>query len=520
MSIGCLAAFVEKHNHKVEIWDEELIQIDEHNIDELVADLPKPYVFGITILTAQVARAFALAELLKRKYPDSTVIVGGFHPTALPDECFTETDAIDFVVRGEGERTLVELYEAIRGNQDFKAVDGLTFRDKHTGELVTTGERALIKDLGVLPQFPYERFVAMLDRCRTKSGRVHQYDWGFIVTSRGCPYRCTYCAQRMMTGNTYRWRPIDVVIAELDILINQLGAKSIFFLDDNFCFKRSHTIELCEKIRDAGLGEKCEFSLQTRADNFYKELVPVMRQAGFTSVGFGMETATEKLLDVICKEETVEQHVKAIALARENDMEVAMFMIFGLPTESHADRKAVYKTVRKMGLTHCKFNNLMPYPGTPMYCDLKKTSRFNNVGKYENFTSALSEMGLPFSKRKPLPYVPEESSEIELMRDVIRYNLLMALTPSMIKGVLLRRKGPGWFQLQENWWAKPKEWWHITKFAWMLFKNLVVSFTPLCILEPVMHYRNPRLQRRVPKADIPVYVPSRWAPESYLKKLT
>src|SRR5262249_39355756 len=155
----------------------------------------------------------------------------------------------------------------------------------------------------------------------------------------GCPYKCSYCAQRMMTGNTYRWRPIPVVLEELEILVNRSGARQVFFLDDNFCFKRSHAIELCEAIRDSGLGRKCEFSLQTRADNFYRELVPTMRAAGFTSVGFGMETATEQLLDIIHKEETVQQHVDAIKLARENDMEVAMFMIYGLPTESHADRK-------------------------------------------------------------------------------------------------------------------------------------------------------------------------------------
>src|SRR5438128_1233786 len=108
MSTGCLAAFMEKHGHKTEIWDEELIQLDEQNVEDLVKDLPRPYVFGITVLTAQVARSFQLAEMLKRKYPDCTVIAGGFHPTALPVEFFVETTAVDFVVRGEGERTLVE----------------------------------------------------------------------------------------------------------------------------------------------------------------------------------------------------------------------------------------------------------------------------------------------------------------------------------------------------------------------------------------------------------------------------
>lgn len=518
MSIGCLAAVLEQHGQKVEIWDEELLQLSEENLEEFVKNLPQPYVFGITVLTAQVARSYDLCRLLKRKYPDSCVIMGGFHVTALPEEPF-EHCPVDFVVRGEGERTIVELYEAIRkGNRAFSGIQGITYRD-HSGHLQKTNERPLIKELSELPEFPYDKFVAMLARINKSSPRKKNYDWGFIVTSRGCPFRCSYCAQRMMTGNTYRWRPIPVVMRELDTLVNRLGARQIFFLDDNFCFKRSHTIELCEAIRDSGLGKKCEFSLQTRADNFYKELVPVMAAAGFTSVGFGMETATDRLLDIINKEETVGQHVEAIARAHANGMEVAMFMIFGLPTESHADRKTIYKIVRKMNLTHCKFNNLMPYPGTPMYNDLVKSTRFNKQGHYENFVSALSEMGLPMTKRKPLPYVPEESSEIELMRDVIRYNLLLSLRGSIISGVLRRRKGPGWFQLQENWWSNPGEWLHVIRFAWMLLKNLVFSMTPLFILEPIAHWKNPALQRRVPKNQILEYQPSRWTEESWRKEM-
>jgi radical SAM superfamily enzyme YgiQ (UPF0313 family) len=113
MSIGCLAAQMMAHGHAVKIIDEEVGKITWDNIDGIVSGLPKPYVFGITVLTAQVARAFELSTLLKAKYPDSTVIVGGYHATSMPEEQLS-CDAIDFVIRGEGERTLLSLYEAIR----------------------------------------------------------------------------------------------------------------------------------------------------------------------------------------------------------------------------------------------------------------------------------------------------------------------------------------------------------------------------------------------------------------------
>jgi len=524
MSIGCLAAALRQAGYPAEIWDEELMSIDDGTVetvlDPLLAHLPQPYLFGISVLTGQAKEAYRLCCWLKARYADCFVIMGGYHVTALPEEPF-EACPVDFVVRGEGERTILELYKCLVEKVGNPAdIKGLTY--KKNGKFVHTGERPLIKDLSTLPRFPYESFVAMLDKVNSGSLRKHNYDWGFIVTSRGCPFKCSYCAQRMMTGNTYRWRPIEIVLEELDILVNRFGAESIFFLDDNFCFKRSHTIELCERIRESKLGEKCDFSLQTRADNFYEDLVPVMRAAGFTSVGFGMEVGTDALMDQIKKGETIQQHIDAVKLAKRHDMDVAMFMIFGIPTETHADRKAAYKLCRSLGLTHLKFNNLMPYPGTPMYHDMryKYPGRFKIVGYWENFTSALSEMGLPLTSRKPLPYVPETSSEIELTRDVIRYNLMATLFSwSTIMGILLRRHGPGWFKLRARWYLKPNEYRKIFKLAVMLLGNLIFSFCPLFILEPIMHARNPALQRRLPKENWPEHKPSGWAQESWKKEV-
>jgi len=514
MSIGCLAAQMMRHGYPVKIVDEEVGKLTWDNLDEVMEGLPKPYVFGITVLTAQVKRSFELSAMFKAKYPDCTVMVGGYHPTALPDESLTETDTIDVVVRGEGERTLIELYEAIRsGSTDFSKILGLSFR--RDGRVVHTPEQPLIKDLDSLPKFPYDLFVNMLEKTKARAS----YDWGFIVTSRGCPYKCTYCAQRMMTGNTYRYKSPELIVEELDVLVNRFGAKNVFFMDDNFCFKKSRTKEVCDALIKSGLGKKCHFSLQTRADNFYRDVVPMLREAGFTSVGFGMETGVERLVTVIGKGETIEQHIAAVKLAQESGMDVALFMIFGLPTETHADRKATFDLCNRLKVTHIKFNNLMPYPGTPLYNDVKKSPRMNKVGHWENFASALAEMGLPLTNRKPLPYVPETSSEWELTRDVIRYNLLASLRPSVLKGVLQRKHGPGWFKLRAQWYLHPSEWFHIAQLATVLVGNLIISLLPLFPLEPIINGLSPRLQRRVPVELRRRYVPSGWAFESWKKEM-
>ena len=245
----------------------------------------------------------------------------------------------------------------------------------------------------------------------------------------------------------------------------------------------------------------------------------MMKEAGFDSVGFGMETGVERLAKQIHKGETLQCHIDAIRLAQKHKMDVALFMIFGFPTETHADRVATVKLANSLKPTFIKYNNLMPYPGTPIYEDVKNTSRMNKVGHWENFTSALSEMGLPLTNRKPLPYVPETSSEWELTRDVIRYNLVSTLRPQVLWGVLTRKHGPGWFKLRAQWYFYPSEWFHILRLASILLGNLVVSFLPLFFFERVINRMNPRLQKRGPAKERSVYVPSGWSLASQRKAM-
>ncbi|MBI3318502.1 MAG: radical SAM protein, partial [Candidatus Omnitrophica bacterium] len=332
-------------------------------------------------------------------------------------------------------------------------------------------------------------------------------------------YKCAYCSQRIMTGSTYRYKSPQGIVRELDVLVNRFKAKSVFFLDDNFCFKKSRVKEVCDALIASGLGKKCSFSLQTRADNFYPDVVPMLKEAGFTSVGFGMETGVERLVKQIQKGETLQCHIDAVKLAQKNKMDVALFMIFGFPTETHRDRVETVRLANSLKPTFIKYNNLMPYPGTPIYEDVKNSPRMNKVGHWENFTSALSEMGLPLTNRKPLPYVPEVSSEWELTRDVIRYNLISTLRPQVLWGVATRKHGPGWFKLRSQWYLRPSEWLHIARLASILMGNLVISFLPLFFFEWVINRMNPKLQKRVPKQRQSLYVASSWSLASQKKAM-
>lgn len=486
VATGVLAAYMKKHGVKVNVVDEEIDPLTPARLPELVAGLEKPYIFAITCLTAHVVRAYRLTAMLKALYPDCKVVVGGLHPTALPREPLQH--GVDFVVRGEGEEVLLQLHNAIRGDRDYGNILGLTYR--RDGVAVDNPEAPLIPDINSIPMFPYELF------------EHPKYDMGFMVSSRGCPYRCNYCSIRMMNGTTYRYLSASRIVEELDVLINRYRQKEVLFYDDNFCFKKRRVKEVCEAIMSAGLHKKASFSIQTRADNFYPDVVPLLAEANFKHAGFGMETGLDRLAHIISKGETVQQHRDAVALAQRHGMTTSLFMIFGLPTETHADRRETYGVVSSMKPQESKYNNLIPYPGTPLYEHLKDGSRVHVGSGWGNFNSTLSVTRSIFDKT-PLPYVPETMSEFELKRDIIYFNLKTYFTPRVIKGILLGQKGSGWVRLPKMWYLKPVEIYHLSKTVLALVVNLVIANLPLALTEPIMNLLNPAMRSRARIPDAP-----------------
>jgi radical SAM superfamily enzyme YgiQ (UPF0313 family) len=485
VAIGCIAAYLKKHGIAVNVVDDEIVDITPSVLREKVEGLEKPYIFGLSCLTAHVVRGYALSKMIKAEFPDSIVVAGGLHPTALPDEAL-ELDTIDYVVRGEGEETMLKLYRAIRSGEDITPLQGISY--KRDGRIVHNPEAPLIPDLDDIPIFPYELF------------NNPKYDMGFICTSRGCPYKCTYCSQRMLTGTTYRFKSAERIVHELDVLINEFGQKQIVFQDDNFCFKKKRVVEVCEAMIAAGVHKKCAFSIQTRADNFQAEFAPIMAAAGFKHVGFGMETGVNRLATLIGKGETVEQHIEATTVAKQNGMSVSLFMIFGLPTESDDDRETSYRVVQEMKVQASKYNNLIPYPGTPIYTDLKNTNRVQILPGWSNFNSTLSVTRSIFD-RTPLPYVPETTSEWQLKRDIIKYNLKTYLKKEAFLSIITGKEGPGWYRLPDKWFLRPLELFHVGKIGVNVIVNMVMSYLPLSLTERFMTWLNPAMKQRQRVAD-------------------
>lgn len=446
--VGMLAGYLIKKGKKVKIVDESAsLMITEDNIHTITKDLERPYIFGISCVTASIGRGYELSKLIKKAYPEAKVIMGGIHPTVLPEESL-RTDVVDIVVRGEGEKTLDTLYDTIKNKRDYSQVDGISFIDE-SGNIRHNKDAPLLEDLNLLPEFPYYLFEKYANR----------YNFGFLIGSRGCPYDCIFCSQRKISGKKYRFLSPEKIISQIDLLTNKYKIKYFNFYDDNLVVNKKGTRELCELIYKHGFyKKKIKLSCSTRGDAIDEDILPIMKKAGFVHLDIGLETASERLMKMIKKGESVADVIKGVRIAKKFGLTVGGVFIMGLPTETRKERLACYRLAKELSLDYVRFNNACPYPGTELFNIAKKENRLRIERDWKNFSSLGAFVG-----GFKLPYVPTTCTEEELKRDIIKANNSFFMRPKGIFTLLFG--GKHWFTLPKRWYLKPKDWINLIKIA-------------------------------------------------------
>ncbi len=356
LGLGYLAAVLEENQYEVQVID---CQIFKPTRQQLEAELSKSDadIVGVTTSTLTYWPAVEVVKAAKKVLPHALTVLGGPHVTALPEQTLTEAPEVDIVVRGEGERTLLEIAKLASRDElkNLDKVDGITFRKN--GKIHHTKDRAFIENLDELPHPAYKHFP------------LEKYSMGGtkylpIITSRGCPFQCTFCLASKMCGTRFRTRSPKKVLDELEWLRDEHGADVFSFYDDTFTIDKKRANAICDemKTRKFDLPWDC----RTRVDQVNKEILTKLKNANCKLIHFGVESGSQKMLDAVKKRTTVEQNAWAIQLTKQVGISVAISMVVGYPGETPELLDETFKFIRRTKPDFVYVCQAIPYPGTEL----------------------------------------------------------------------------------------------------------------------------------------------------------
>lgn len=380
LGLGYIAAYLRKYgNHEVQLYEPEAQGLSYQDLAKIIKD-NSPDVIGLTCSTPNFFRAIELAQIA-RKNSNAKIVLGGVHASALPEFIIeTYSDLIDCLVRGEGEITMLELIKAYQKNSGLEAIKGIVY--KKDNKIIANEPRPFIEDLDSVPfpardLIPQKLFWPNLHNSRYKNCLS-------ILTSRGCPFNCSFCAARIISGRKYRMHSVDYVLEEMEMLKKDYNAQQLLITDDTFTINHERLEEICRGMIKKGLGLKWFCFAQVNTVN--KEILKLMKQAGCYNIGFGVESADEEILKKMGKPIKPEQALKTIRTANEIGLKTQAFYIFGTPGETKEQMERTIKFAKRVNSTLVFFNMLVPYPGTREFQYFFSSIPLNKI-EWKNFVA-------------------------------------------------------------------------------------------------------------------------------------
>jgi radical SAM superfamily enzyme YgiQ (UPF0313 family) len=371
LSLCSLAAYLKSRGFA----DVRILDLDFHGdapglLERELAQWP-PELVGITSYTANVETAAAIAARVKNQRPAAATVIGGFHASALPEATLREFPAFDYAVAGEGEITLVELAHALGVGAAPDGIAGLWGR--RNGGVVSGPARPLIEALDELP-FP-DRSLVPATRYVPDPGNFYQLPSTGILFSRGCPYRCAYCAKAVFQ-NRLRYRSADRFVDEAEQCGRDFGIRDFRLGDEGPTANPRQMTELCEAILRRGL--RLTWNCFSRLEAADEPLLALMRRAGCYHVTYGLESALPATLARIGKTIDLARAAQTVRLTKKLGLECKVNFIFGFPWETIDDMRVTLRFARRLAPDLASFNCFKPLPGSPLYDELTRDGKIHH----------------------------------------------------------------------------------------------------------------------------------------------
>ncbi len=429
LGLGYLAAIAEQEGHEAAVFDMGLrpkvpVSVE---VDEVVAW--KPDVIAFTAMTTSYQSVEEATELLKAALP-VPIIIGGPHATTLP-ELTLQNPHIDFLVYGEGEYVFRDwLRQVAAGDTNWGENKGLWYKDAD-GNVVNGGERELIPDLDELP-FPARHLFALDKYPLYAPNREMMIT---VLTSRGCPYKCSFCFKGIV-GRTYRQRSPENIVAELRHLMDRYGARNFYFMDDLFTIN----VKRLEAILDYFIEQQLNVRWRclARVDRVNPHLLKKMYQAGCRQIHFGIESGNEEILKKTAKHIDLSQVRQAIEWTEDAGIMSKGYFILGLPGDNEQTMNETIEFAASLRLSEAMFSIATPMPGTELWEELVHrnpetayNADFTKSYYYNSYTSEIA----PFMNVSDV-----SDGELSHMAIIARTRFL----ESKQKRKYLRYFGPKW----------------------------------------------------------------------------
>jgi len=354
LGLAWLAAVLEQQGHEAVILDAHAERVGFDQLPQRLGELGTFDLVGITATTPLINNALEIARMVKIILPQTRVVLGGVHPTVLPAEVLAEK-AVDVVVRGEGENTIVDL----AAEKTLDEIEGISFRIGH--DVRHNPDRDLIADLDSLPMPAYH--LLPMDKYYPAAGAAKRLPASSMLATRGCPGRCTFCYR--LFGQKLRVRSGTKVAHEIKFLQDRYGIREICFYDDTFTISKKEVRSFCHALSD--LNMNLTWSCFSRVDTVDEDMLTMMKHAGCHQIMYGIESANAAILENIGKRADLNKAEHAVQITKKVGIDVRGAFMLGNPGETLETMKETLALAVRLNPEVAIFNITTPFPGTQMH---------------------------------------------------------------------------------------------------------------------------------------------------------
>lgn len=364
-----ISAVCKQHGHEVYVIDAVAECLSQEDIKNAIAKI-KPDVIGFTSFVCNGCLIYDLGRHVKQEYPNITVVFGNVHSSVYA-EAYLKNGCCDIVLHGEGEYAFLKILDLLEKKQnDFADIRCISYLKN--GKYIPNSEVAFVDDLSKLPLPDREAVNQKLYNIQPITNSAYYGKKNSIgkhmFTSRGCPFSCSFCVIHNKKGQ--RCNAISNVVDEMEILVKKYSSGYIFISDPIFTFSKNRVVNICREIKKRGLNFK--WGCEGHVSLVDQELAEEMESAGCYDIAFGIESGVQRILDGVKKGTRIEKIEETVNVVKKNTrIKVSGLFILGLPGETYKDSLQSIAFAKKLPLDMAQFSILSPYPGSPIFYDLR-----------------------------------------------------------------------------------------------------------------------------------------------------